>query len=443
MLSKLSQRLLRIQSWREIALVTLVLVYSGNPAPGSILSMDMQLVTLALFFLLLLLKKTRQPITSEFTLVVIIFAIILFEQCITFTFYPFTTISGFFIRLFIGYALLKVIKKFPIIFVQTMVLLSLLSFLFYIPYLLFSVAGVDVERIISSLSNLLGSSSFSRRPLLLHTFLGDFSPRNCGMFWEPGAFAGYLNLAMIFLAITKTKIEKSYYKRYFIILSLALGTTLSTTGYIIYPLVLLLHRDWSSLTLRKSLERILLTTFIIIPTIILFAVLSYQNFDFIGNKIEKQIQTVEHSAHGWHKTRFGSLLLDVKYIKQRPLTGWGLHSQTRYYLHPWLAKESQGMGNGFSDFTAKFGLIGMGAWLTGVFIGFKKFFAGKTLPSVLSCFIIILLLQGEAFLNYPFFLGMVFLPSTVVAYLPKLTRRLRISRKIKNGVKINISHQTS
>ncbi|MEK5398940.1 hypothetical protein [Paenibacillus sp. FSL K6-2859] len=61
--------------------------------------------------------------------------------------------------------------------------------------------------------------------------------RNYGLFWEPGAFQVYLNLALIFELFTK----KTVRKRYVVGFIIAIITTFSTTGYIVLVPILLAY----------------------------------------------------------------------------------------------------------------------------------------------------------------------------------------------------------
>ena len=393
---------------KNVVLVLMVLIYSGNPAPGRMLPIEPQLVLVALLLVSLLMRRRSRIFTSDFVVIAGIFAIILLVQCIDFSFYPVVTIVGFFIRLVIGYTLARLVDDFPHAFVRAMVWIALLSFVFYVPYLFLDAAGISVEGVITRIAELIGTASNARRPWFLYTFMGDYSSRNAGIFWEPGAFAGYLALGLVFLAIIKKKIQVQDYRKYLLILSIALFSTMSTTGYIIYPLLLLLHYDWSAITLRKSIGRGLLACFVVMPLIAIASVYSYYQFDFLRNKIEHQLQMVELKEGMWEKTRFGSLVFDWKYIEKRPFTGWGLYSTTRFALDPGR-EDLSGMGNGFSDFTVKFGIVGMLMWLVAVFLGFRRLVGNKLSSAALICVIILVVLQGEAFLNFPFFLGLAFL----------------------------------
>ncbi|MFC1896149.1 O-antigen ligase family protein [Thermodesulfobacteriota bacterium] len=403
----------------------LVLVYSGNQAPGRIFPIDPQLVALALFLGFLFIRRSHRIFSFDFVLIGGIFACLLLVQCVDFSFYPFVSMAGFFVRLFIGFTLIRLVDNFPRVFVRAMVGLALLSFAFHLPYLLLSTADINMESIITRLAELLGTASVARRPLLLHTFMGDFSPGNAGMFWEPGAFAGYLILALVLLALVKDEITKQDYKRYFIILSIALVTTLSTTGYVSFPLVLLLHYNWQGLSLNETIGRWLLAAYVVLPLMIMVLSHSYQTIDFLQAKIDHQLQVIEYREGRWHRGRIGSIIFDWEYVKRRPLSGWGLHSSTRYSLHPWM-ESSEGMGNGFSDFIAKFGIFGMLVFLTHLYWGVMYYTERNMFKSLYILVIVVMLLQGEAFFGYPLFLGLMFLSGALKEKQKVLVRPLSV-----------------
>ncbi len=63
---------------------------------------------------------------------------------------------------------------------------------------------------------------------------GVISTRNAGPFWEPGAFQGFLILAILMLVLEVDNKLLKHRKLYFVILTITLLTTQSTTGYIIF-----------------------------------------------------------------------------------------------------------------------------------------------------------------------------------------------------------------
>jgi hypothetical protein len=412
-------------SWKDMAVVFLALVYSGNPAIRNIFPMEPQLVCLAFLFGILLLYRTRRFFTPAFVGIALIFSTILLYQCVDFSFYPFLTIAGFFTRLFIGYATFRLVEDFPKVYIRVMVWIAILSFIFYVPYTLMSLSGINLENQITQLATLLGTDNGFTRPLFVYTFYGEFTPRNLGMFWEPGAFQGYMILALIFLTIIKNNISRKSYWRSLFILSAAVLTTMSTTGYIVLALMPVLHFNWRTKNYKIFISRILIV-FMFLPIFIGGTIYAFNNLPFLREKIEKQLSKVNERERTWKQQRVGSLIFDFEYIKQRPLTGWGIHGATRYSLHPelWELGELGGMGNGFSDFNAKFGVIGFMTWFISVFLGFRLLYRGNTFFAIYTCCIILLELQGEGFLNYPLFLGLAFLR-------PYYTRELYASQSIE------------
>lgn len=393
----------------HLALVFLLLCFSGNPAVCRQGAIDILYSGFTVFLAVLLIYQRRRVVTPDLMIIGCLFGAILLIQSISFSFFPMVTIAGFFIRLFIGYAVIRLVGDFPRFYVLAMVGLAVMSLFFYIPYLMLNAAGISAEGLITGLSTSLHTINLScRRPLFLHTFMGSYSPRNAGMFWEPGAFAGYLSLAMVFLAIIKERLSRRAYTYYLIILSIALLTTLSTTGYIVYPLILLLHYGGTMQAKKKISAKIMLTLYIVLPLIIAGSFIAYNKLPFLREKIEGQMYVLDMREGRWHRGRMGSIVFDWEYIKQRPLTGWGLHSKTRYSLHPGM-ESSEGMGNGFSDFIAKFGITGMLIWLFCVFRGMMHLTKRNLPATMLILLILCLVIQGEIFLAYSVFLGLMFL----------------------------------
>lgn len=106
--------------------------------------------------------------------------------------------------------------------------------------------------------------------------------------------------------------------------------------------------------------------------------------------------------------RFGALVMDIQYIKSQPLIGNGLHVKTRYRFHPFV-KGDIGHGNGMSNIMAIWGIPFFLLWLICSFIFFHRI-SHSFNTAVAAIFLVLLLLQGEQFLNFPVFLSFFFLP---------------------------------
>lgn len=111
---------------------------------------------------------------------------------------------------------------------------------------------------------------------LYNPSLGGLTLRNCGPFWEPGAYQGFLNLALLINILFNERSKYSWLKN--VVFIVAIITTYSTGGYITLFLVLLYFiffcSGWHPIT------RMLVTFFIMCYGIYLF-----NSLEFLGEKI--------------------------------------------------------------------------------------------------------------------------------------------------------------
>jgi hypothetical protein len=227
--------------------------------------------------------------------------------------------------------------------------------------------------------------------------------RNSGMFWEPGAFAGYLNLALLFIALSNKRFLLGEYKRDVVWIIIGIVTTLSTTGYIVLGIIILV----------SIIQQFKHAKFILVPAVILIGYYSYFNLDFLNEKIEKQYAlAAELSKDEVSNTRFGALAMDLVYIRDKPIIGNGLDTRTRFRFHPWI-KEDIGHGNGMSNFIVWWGIPFFLFWLYCLYTFVFKVTLSIQVALLFS-FLIILILQGEQFLNYPLFL--IFFVAPAITY---------------------------
>ncbi len=250
------------------------------------------------------------------------------------------------------------------------------------------------------------SESSKIKSLLFYTSYGEIPEsglmfRNSGPFWEPGAFAGYIILAMVFIALKNRKFQVGTYKNEMIFLVLGLLTSQSTTGYITFMLLVLIHFYQS-----YKLGRI-----VIIPLSLAILGLAYFNLSFMKEKIENNIVEAEQMKDDdIHAGRFGAIRMDWIYIKSQPLIGNGWDVKTRYRFHPQVKEgTSIGHGNGMSNIIAIWGIPFFLLWLYWVH-KFTRQISKSKLTAFAATFIIVLLLQGEQFLYYPMFLSFFFFP---------------------------------
>jgi hypothetical protein len=237
---------------------------------------------------------------------------------------------------------------------------------------------------------------------VVYTFVEKHLSRNCGMFWEPGAFAGILTLCLALNTKQLPFLWKNHRWKCFIVV-LALLTTKSTTGYIVLFAITIYYLVFF---LKNNLIKIVL-----IPGLLVGAIVVYETTDFLQEKIEAQSEKSATLVRGeFSNSRFGSFKLDLPYIKKHPFIGNGLNPVTRYADDPFLMQQmksgdSLGNANGFSNFLACLGIPFMLFYLLSILISISKF---DVWTAFLVVFVILLTLWGEQWLYYPMFTGIMF-----------------------------------
>ena len=219
--------------------------------------------------------------------------------------------------------------------------------------------------------------------------------RNCGMFWEPGAFQGYIMLAFL-LYINEYKSLWKEQRLKCIVLLLALLTTYSTTGYVAF----LLYVAYIICTCRIHF---LAKAFLMIMTLAC-CIHAYNTVDFLGEKIEAQYGNAKTLSSGdvsW--TRMGAMKIDLQQISRHPLIGNGFVMTSRYEK---LGDEMIGSGNGF---TGAMNMLGIPCLVIYFMALYKSLNFNEKKPRFFFLFMIVVLLNGEFFLDYPLFWGLPFM----------------------------------
>ena len=370
--------------------------FSGNPIiTGGTYSKNL-LIGYTAVFVLYTFYKINLILFKKIGILLIVIGVVLmlaFFQNIKLGFVSYPGILGFILKLLLGFSVIVYYENLKLdfieIYIKTITFLAIIS----IPFWLlnqFGFYGYQLE-------------SVQRKSLLLYTSLLNIEQRllvrNSGMFWEPGAFAGYLLLGLVFIVLKNRKFKLGPYRNNVIIILLTLFSTTSTTGFIVLGMMLLVY----------SYQNFRWGRLIVIPLIVVIINIAYVSLDFLQEKIEKQFAAAaEMDEKDTDPSRFGAFKMDLTYIQSQPLTGNGLHVKTRYRFHPFV-KGDIGHGNGMSNFIACWGIPFFLVWLSCVYLAALKI-SHSVFIAICSTFIIVLLMQGEQYLNYPLFLSFFFIP---------------------------------
>ncbi|MEG1861820.1 MAG: O-antigen ligase family protein [Bacteroidaceae bacterium] len=387
-----------IKKWKDHILVFLLIILSGSPTLGNpFVFATFGIIALSYSFL----KTSYYERIDLWNYLLILCSIFVFQYFVLGA-VSYLGSLNMLLKIVFGATVMWVLKdRFRYVFLNVMFFFAAISLVFY--------ALCQIGFVIPNLFDV----GINNRSIFLFVLNMTTIERNCGPFWEPGAYGCYLILVPLLFLNNLNWLIKSNKTRS-VILLLAIITTLSTTTYICFAFIGLYY------ALIKVKNKFLVYIFIF-PFLVYGIYCSFFEFDFLGKKILEQAENVKDQGNAFSNTRFGSFTFDLHYIKKHPLVGNGLIEKTRYADHPFLWGKSLGHGNGFSNYLAQIGIIAMLLYL---FLMYKKIpFRKKDV--VFFLFIIILLLQGEQLLNYPLYLSLPF-----VIYKKQKSRYLSKKRRI-------------
>jgi len=256
-------------------------------------------------------------------------------------------ISGTFIRMFLSFFVVSLTgKNFAKYFTNIVYVFSIISFFFFIPSLLSpSFFNFFVSSVCPHFDPPFadpGGFYIVWPTNIIFCFhecvLAEF--RNPGPFWEPGLFAVFLNLALVFNFIETKKIWGIKN----IVLTLALVSTLSTAGYIAFFVLV-----FSFYLVNQSLAKKIIFSAILLPGLLTL----YFSLDFLSTKVEENIDLAGSTT----SSRFGSALIDIEDFSKSPFIGWG-RGVMRYGGRAFsFFSEDQHRNNSVTDLLATYGIF--------------------------------------------------------------------------------------
>ena len=224
-------------------------------------------------------------------------------------------------------------------------------------------------------------------------FLGLY--RNPGFAWEPGMYASLLVLGIFFYMLVKGR-DFKYTDKHFWIMVLALFTTMSTTGYVGFLVLIGLHFICGSK--MKPIKKVIVVA--------LFGVFtSYvMTMPFMSEKIESSSDssnfvTDRVDVIKWHESqqsyftvdRFEGMVLDLFDIQHSPIAGSGLAQQDSYiskYISKYMITS-----NGVTKPLAQLGLV-LGILLLMFFInGGKRILQAYDYPFPYMLFVVFMVVS--------------------------------------------------
>lgn len=382
------------RKFTDYLLLYLLVAISGIPFfYGDMLMMGV----FGLLFLTFLIRK--EGVHPFYFFIFFSFLILVLLHALRFNNLPYTTVIGLLVRISLGYFTVVILKdKFTNYYVNIICVLSVLSFIFFIPLFLSS----GFESVFNSIAIKAPFDRHGRGSLILYHLNFDRPGglyRNCGPFWEPAAFGGFLLIAFMFnLARTNSLKDKRS-----IILLITLFSTFSTTVFVVLGLMLFFYFIFNQGLLVK------LT---LVPIFAIGFYIAFYNVDFLYDKIMEEVkkgdkqEAMKENETAGH-TRLSSGIADYRDFIKYPVIGRGMYDLTFYNPHDYKTRH-----NGLTDFIAQFGIIGSLIYFISIYTTFKKLVLYSHLKHLMRFVffgVIILIGISEGYFNKPFFWALVFL----------------------------------
>lgn len=392
--------------WWEILLMFFLLSISGNPF---IVGNDPILIASAIIPITHMIRNYKKSVSYRTIFIFIFLLGYEIMHAIVFKLDYTLTIFKLLLVLLLAASMVDILKdRFILVLTKTMVVISLVSFVFVL------ISYTPLHSILYKLGQRLFPieeyNNITLSTILVYTFSWEYFEgvlpyvRNCGIFWESGAFSVFLNVTLFLYYSTKSiKSIKDLFDKNSIILVTALISTTSTMGALSLMIVL----TFFSTQLKSAVK------YVFLALILLTGYLAFTTVDFIGEKISNQLSQSRTSNN-----RFGAALKDFENIAERPLLGWSRRIEVVFNTTVRSAKTHR--PNGFTNFLRNYGLVYFAVYFFLVFKSFKNIYIyhhrsyNYYVPLFGVCLLWIVSFS-ELIFDLPFFKSLVFL---FLAYYP-------------------------
>jgi len=377
-------------------LLYLLIAFSGVPffifAKSTFLILLFPLPAVVYFY-----RKSELP--KFIALYLIYVVLLLMLQTIKFKFFPVETYIGIILKVLFAFFVIELLKeKFIPYYVNIIYVSTIISLFFYILSYAPGFENIIASKLSPIMENpLLKQEGYKVWPnIIIYTAnSGGAEPllRNSGPFWEPGAFAGFLVIALIFNFIQ----TQDFWHKKNKLLMIGLLSTFSTTG--ILSLFVLIAGYF--LSNRKVYVKI-----ITIPLVLLLGFYAFNTIDILGKKISEKMD-IENAEYN---TRFKSAVLDIRDTIENPILGLGRNIETRFKGEKDPVKIHR--NNGVTDFMASVGFLTFILYFYFMYFSFNKLCKVNGFKAEFANYAIILIIMigfSEGYFFRPFFYSLTML----------------------------------
>ena len=356
-------------------------------------------ITIWLLMIAMLLKskmrisKRQACIVVALAVIITISSIINHEELLLAAFYIFPLFVVLLLQSALNY------EDFKVYFVEIIYVLCIVSLIGFAVFTLIPQAN--------SLFTVYGVKGKRFSNLILFVYRNNY--RNQGMFWEPGAFQTFINLAILY-EIFADRINK---KR-LIVYIICIITTFSTTGYACTLLIIIIFLLGGNTHVNRNYKstKHILIALLAISSIILFSFGDYL-FSVSSNTIFGKLiiffNRREYLAETGNQLssasiRFFSIIKPIEVFFNKPIFGYGYSGLSEYLWQFTFGMNTCTFINYFAVYGVFYGLIMM--------VGFLRNarFVNKTGRGIISLLVFItffLITASEDYVNNSFFVLLV------------------------------------
>lgn len=236
--------------------------------------------------------------------------------------------------------------------------------------------------------------------------------RNAGPFWEPGAFQGYLFVAILFL-LRRNDFVKHYGD--FVLLGITVLTTMSTTGYILLGIVgvYILCRHAKRSMKFSRVKWLALLRIAVLFVAVVIGVLYLLKSSTVADKF-----TLSNESFA---IRMLHLTQSLSMVMERPTVGFGIMSQE--LLNLWSIFGEPTNSAGLFAILQYFGLVMGSVYILVNLAATIKVF--RPLNPVFLCVFFVILHLTESLLTFPVYFCFVFLATNARNRRIRQIKRLR------------------
>lgn len=273
-------------------------------------------------------------------------------------------------------------------YIKVMFYICVISLFFYPLYLI-----IPPLNSINTVTNAAGNTASN---LYLYVSLHP-GLRNCGLFWEPGAFQTFISIALLFEVFNPLRD-----KRKIMVFVLTVLTTFSTTGFAALALIFAIYILSSSKTNNKYS-----TFFIVLLSVGVFVYFTYDLLFDSSGSIGKLIAFQERGGADSDtfdtvSVRYFSFVLPVHAFLSSPLLGVGYDGLINYTYEFTRGMNTCTMINWF----AVYGIFWGGIMLIGI-IRLSKYLGDNEASRLLITIFFFIITCSENYVNNPIFIILV------------------------------------